>query len=1548
MEINANTKVYDRVVDRAAMVRLYEERTNKKVAVVLDKHEDRVNKIILSSSLNKSGVENLKSSLRKDLSSTFKEINLISSRSLVDLFKDQVSFGYQNLEATMGKVWKTKRASRIIGEELILSKPLYKDVALAAGWNSIATSERKRMEALIRRGIANGDTLEEMAVSIRRGNVHKITRAQARGLVITGITSVTSQADSAVYKANKDAIQGWQYVAVLDSRTSDICISRDAKIYPVDDTIHLPPAHFNCRSVSVPVLKSWDDLHKLEGVAQVRKRNLEKLTKKQIEFYDGQTSLRETYDTWLRRQSPLIQLKHLGDSAKVELFRNGHLHVNQFTNNLGKTLGIKALRAMSEDDFVVPGDTKRFSIAKTKLDALRLGASRPDDFIDDKALKAALLEYYQLQAGQLDGLLSLVNYRGALIHTKRATKTRVLTSPPTESQMIFNPITGRYEDARMYRPNPDALDNTLRLTNESQVLLARDKAFITDISNELSEVMGVNERAAVADNLRILFTRYRNNPEVWTNFKALSNTQMKFDVMNVSDFLETQVRKGSDFLKKLAQDNFIDPVLGPIQLQTIHDDFIKNITARNAWEDTYAPKLARKLHSATVKEIPRYIRFVVSDSDLQQFYLKFAHRLGISDLPDRDQFAADLGRDLFNLAGLNGSKREWHTVGLRILESKNVKKLYDIETFGVQKRRLKSRLGNSYFGPQYDTLSFNIRIIDPAIQKYSQLTRKVELGLRTGVLNDSNRLIVREGYKTYFSRGLFGRLVDTRIPITSTSSFGDFPSELIDKSLADALNWTSQAQYRIDGDYFDFIMKLLNFRDDKGSAELYESLNGYKHYLRARSDSYERFKAMEWLRQSQKAFSNIPFLDHRARIYERGFIGPQSGETFRPFLNTAIEKAFGRDGYNQFQDQVGAFLGGLDEYFEGRFNGLSFAGRRQIADKFRPQLVEIGNLMLRGKPNDIRAVLRSELVGRIDPEEVGKFFRLAIETAKIERYLKESINDKKNIYSKTNIDSLKNYKTAIAMEQDASSSGAQIIALTTRNKKLAELSNVVPTNQKRRLYDEIAEATFHDPRFKVLNEKLGLTERDLRKAAKAQNMVTFYGAGERTGILNVERKLAKALSEDIDTLVVSASNRDKVLEQIAARIANIERFDKEGADELRKLRTRIRDLFNSGSEIGDEMMEQLYFLNQEGREFVESLSKSYNKVVTPDDFKLIARIMSSHLEEEVPILKSFTKYFGELAVEFLSNAKPSQSDFNWKSILKTELRGTRKKGYTISDRLSELLGLRAGEPVSEKLLKNFGFWKPNGTLDTILNGELPPEFRRTGAKYFKVSFFGFNKKSIEVFTANDLPKSWTNVPWSNFDGKFIEQNFTQNFQQRLSYKNKDGQWITNILQIPERTEATWWEQYVTRNGKINDIADLAKARTAYAVNGNHSNDATIVKNFHLWGKKNNIATSTVHDAFFTNLADFSAGRRELRRIYANSLRNNVIKQTLDEMRARGLPGHIYRAQLNKAIELGLIPVPGRSRVGGKLMTEDDVLVEADILKELSEDFLSELNWYGVG
>jgi SPP1 gp7 family putative phage head morphogenesis protein len=1554
MANNANTDIYDRTIDRSAMIRLYERRVNGKVSVILDGHEVRLDKLIKEANLSQKGFEKLREAVDQELQSTFKETFSISKRSLLDLVTDQLSYTYQTVETAMGKIWKAQRPPKRIAEEIVLEKPLVSNKTLAQGWAGVSENERKRLEAVIRRGISENWTVDEIALQVRKGNVTNISRFQSKALVTTAITSVTAQTDHQIYAANSKALNGWQYVAVLDSRTTPLCAHRDGTIYPVSDTSHLPPAHFHCRSTTVPVFKSWSDVSKLEGVNQVRRRNIERLSDKDIAYYDGLTPMRESYNDWLSRQSKDVQLRHLGDYQKVELFRTGQLTLDKFTNPEGNSIGIKELRAMSDSGYTLPSDTKRFALAKEKLDAMQLGASTPDDFIDNNQLSKTLVDYYLLQSGELDGILSLTNYRGALIGSKRTVKNRVLTSPPTDDQQIFNPVTGRYEDVRLYQPNPSVFANNLRLIDESDKLLTRDKEFIKNILTSLEDRMSLNERAVVADNLRIIFGRYRDNKEPWVNFKAVVQGQIKFDVMNVSDAIETQIRKDSNVLKKLLQDNYIDPVLGATQLQELHDEFISNILKRNKWEDSVAPKIANELRTTFDSKIPILLKRRISDRDIQQFYLKFAHRLSLADTPDRDQFAVSLGRDLYNLANLNGDRNTWYKLGMSLLEADNIQKFFEIETFGVQKRRIKSALSGAYFGPYYDTLSYNIRIVDPRIQEYAKLTRKVELGLRVSVVDDKNRLVIREGYKTYFiDRGVLG-FEDTRIPITSTSSFSDFPEEFVDKNFTNALNWAANTKYKIDEDYFDFVQKLLYFEDDRGNAKKYNDLNEYRKYMISRGDAYERLKAMEWLRNKQYAFSNHPFIDHRARIYDRGLIGPQSGETFRPFLNTETPQKFSPDEFFNMQDQIGSFLGGLSDYFEGNFNSLTITGRQKIAEKWRPELVRIGNLMLKKKPNDIRQILESDIFSRVDGEELNKFLRFALETAKIDNYLESN-------YSNKSLDKLFNYDISIALEQDASSSGAQIIALTTRNKQLAELSNVIPTNQKKRLYDEIAALTYNDPRFRELNQKLGLSEKDLRKAAKAQNMVTFYGAGQKTGALNVEGKLAKVLDKEENVLVVRATDRDTVLNEINARIARVEKFDPIAAEELKVLRQNVKDIFNKGMDPGDDIMSQLYFLDPKTKDLVEKMTRNYEKVVTPEDFKKIASIMSEYLAEQVPILKDFTRFFGRLAEDFLANSKPSKSDFDWKTIAKISLRGSKKKGYVLPDYISRLFGLRAGEPVSEKILKRFGAWKPNGTLSEIIYGIDTPDTRRTGGKYFKtevvvpavdVDKLALGKEvkltELEVFYANKLPKSWTNVPWVNFDGKIIEQNFTQSFEERLVYKDKFGNYVTNILQVPQKTEATWWDQVINKSGKINDIADAGKARTAFAVNGNHSNDAVIVKKFHLWGRKSKVPTSTIHDAFFTNAANMLQARQALREIYSEVLDKNVVRMTLDEMRARGLPKELYDKYLEEAIQLGIIPIPNKSKVGGKTIKDSDILKSEDILKEIPKGFKDNYGWYGVG
>jgi hypothetical protein len=109
MSVNANTQIYDKVIDRAAMIRLYERRVNGKVELVLDGHAVKIDKLIREAELSQKGFERLRETVDQQLSSTYKETFSLTKRSLFDLVSDQVSYAYQNLETAVGKIWKTER-----------------------------------------------------------------------------------------------------------------------------------------------------------------------------------------------------------------------------------------------------------------------------------------------------------------------------------------------------------------------------------------------------------------------------------------------------------------------------------------------------------------------------------------------------------------------------------------------------------------------------------------------------------------------------------------------------------------------------------------------------------------------------------------------------------------------------------------------------------------------------------------------------------------------------------------------------------------------------------------------------------------------------------------------------------------------------------------------------------------------------------------------------------------------------------------------------------------------------------------------------------------------------------------------------------------------------------------------------------------------------------------------------------------------------------------------------------------------------------------------
>lgn len=125
-----------------------------------------------------------------------------------------------------------------------------------------ATEMTKKMGSVVLEGIKNGtssnqiiSTLKEMAPDLSERWLETVVR--------TKITDVYNRGARMFYENDpiaSKAVVAYQFSAVLDDRTTDVCESLDKNIYEIGDYMDsvTPPLHFNCRSTIIPITKYED------------------------------------------------------------------------------------------------------------------------------------------------------------------------------------------------------------------------------------------------------------------------------------------------------------------------------------------------------------------------------------------------------------------------------------------------------------------------------------------------------------------------------------------------------------------------------------------------------------------------------------------------------------------------------------------------------------------------------------------------------------------------------------------------------------------------------------------------------------------------------------------------------------------------------------------------------------------------------------------------------------------------------------------------------------------------------------------------------------------------------------------------------------------------------------------------------------------------------------------------------------------------------------------------------------------------------------------
>lgn len=186
------------------------------------------------------------------------------------------------------------------------------------GWSARAL---QRMEKTIRVGYAQGMTTAQIVAalrgtvenSFRDGVLGGISKREADAMVHTAVAHVNAVAQMEAYRSVGDELEGYQWISILDSRTSPICRSLDLRIFKLGKG-PLPPIHVKCRSETAPVFKA----SKLVGLRTATGPQGEKNVRGNVSYY-----------TWLKRQPKYFQIDAIG-VTRTELLRNGGLSADEF------------------------------------------------------------------------------------------------------------------------------------------------------------------------------------------------------------------------------------------------------------------------------------------------------------------------------------------------------------------------------------------------------------------------------------------------------------------------------------------------------------------------------------------------------------------------------------------------------------------------------------------------------------------------------------------------------------------------------------------------------------------------------------------------------------------------------------------------------------------------------------------------------------------------------------------------------------------------------------------------------------------------------------------------------------------------------------------------------------------------------------------------------------------------------------------------------------------------------------------------------------------
>lgn len=341
----ANDDLSDALTRHQIYLQRYGNATVRKILALLKRSDARIVERLLRedlSALSRARQERLLTEMRRIIESAYTDATGALQLDLETLATYEGEYQLDLFRRVLPVKLETVAPSADQLLAAVNSRP-FQGKLLKEVYTELSASAFRKVRDTIRAGIVEGRTTDQVVRDIRgrrsmgfRDGILESNRRATETVVRTAINHTANTAREYTYERNGNLIKGVRWNSTLDGRTSAVCRARDGKVYEPGKGPR-PPAHFNCRSSTSPVTKSWREL----GF------DIDELPPATRASMNGRVPADQDYDTWLRKQPKAFQEEVLGPT-RAKLFRKG-LKMERFVDRKGSTLTLNELKRLERD-----------------------------------------------------------------------------------------------------------------------------------------------------------------------------------------------------------------------------------------------------------------------------------------------------------------------------------------------------------------------------------------------------------------------------------------------------------------------------------------------------------------------------------------------------------------------------------------------------------------------------------------------------------------------------------------------------------------------------------------------------------------------------------------------------------------------------------------------------------------------------------------------------------------------------------------------------------------------------------------------------------------------------------------------------------------------------------------------------------------------------------------------------------------------------------------------------------------------------------------------